>query len=167
MIKNLVKIRKIALGISELFTAMDKGFAKVEQDLVLLRKFREICFNANEKLEISLDDLKEYLPQPLATSEVRLNDIQKADLADILHQIEDIIYESIGEIADYTENFSELWKKSFSLNALLKFKSLLVKEFALLQEEVNSIEMVLHMDAKRREALQNSRSKSIEQDLSS
>lgn len=143
---KLIRIEKIIQGTAQLFTSMDKGFAKVESDLTLLTRFRQICYDANQKLEIGipklqnhislLNDLENYTNLETAHQEAILND---------LYEIKNDIADNIVAIADYIDNFTELWKKSFSLSALLKFKLLLINEFSLLEKEIET----LHLEHQR------------------
>jgi hypothetical protein len=137
---KLIRIEKIIEGTAQLFTSMDKGFARVESDLTLLTRFRQICYEANQKLECGIPKLKDHISL--------LNDLesytnleaehQEAILND-LYEIRDDIADNIMTIADYIDSFTELWKKSFSLSALLKFKLLLINEFSLLDKEIETL----------------------------
>jgi hypothetical protein len=139
---NLIKIEKLVTGTAQLFTAMDKGFAKVESDLTLLTRFRMICFEANQKLENVLPQLRNHI-QHASDWDDDLNSAEtfnKMVFADLL-TIKNIIGNNIISLSEYIDDFSELWKKSFSLSALLKFKFLLINEFSLLDREIQKLEM--------------------------
>jgi hypothetical protein len=139
---NLIKIEQLVTGTAQLFTSMDKGFAKVESDLTLLTRFRLICYEANQKLESVLPLLQNHI-QHATDWDDGLNSAEtfnKVVLADLI-TIRKIIGDNIISLSDYIDDFSELWKKSFSLSALLKFKLLLINEFSLLDREIQKIEM--------------------------
>lgn len=139
---RILKIRKIASGISQLFTAMDKGFAKVESDLTLLTRFRHICYDANEKLERALLELDHYSSMPdLDSPDKEITDAIKLEIFNELLKIREITSDNIVMITDYIDDFSELWKRSFSLSALQKFQFLLVNEYNLLHKEIELLGM--------------------------
>ncbi len=150
---NLLKIEKIATGISQLFTAMDKGFAKVESDLTLLTRFRHICFDANDKLEEALQALKRFEPVAGAESMDKEQAAQiHYELSIELIKIRDIVSNNILMITDYINEFSELWEKTFSLVALQKFRLLLMNEFNILNKEIELLAMQ-ELIEKRQEVL--------------
>jgi hypothetical protein len=136
---NLLKIEKTIKGTAQLFTAMDKGFAKVESDLTLLRNFRLICFEANEKLESALPQLQNHIIRLNATMEISSDQFNHV-ISDVLF-LQQVINENILAISDYIDRFEELWKTSFSLNALLKFKFLLNSEFTVLENQIHELKM--------------------------
>ncbi|TVQ16949.1 MAG: hypothetical protein EA361_03350 [Bacteroidetes bacterium] len=134
---NLLKIEKIASGISQLFTAMDKGFAKVESDLTLLTRFRHICYDANNKLETALEQLRRFE----TISDPEFLDKETAELINYevsveLMIIKEIVSNNIMMITDYINDYADLWKKTFSLIALQKFRHLLINESKLLNREI-------------------------------
>lgn len=139
---NLLKIRKIATGISQLFTAMDKGFAKVESDLTLLTRFRHICYDANNKLEVALEQLNQF--ESMAGSEHMDKETAQQltyEISKELLNIREIISNNIEMISDYIHEFSDLWEKTFSLIALQKFQHLLNSEFEMLNKEIELLTM--------------------------
>lgn len=157
MEKCFMKIQKIASGISQLFIAMDKGFVRVEPDVELLKKFRTICFEATRKLESSHASLQKH---QLFFSLVDSNPAGVPDKISRIKLIRDLntlrgnIHESIQMISSYIEIYEEQWKKSFSVNALFKFRSLLEKELWLLEQEVNTLRMKLIMLDRRDQQLE-------------
>ncbi len=153
---NLIKIHKIATGISQLFTAMDKGFSKVESDITLLTRFRHICYDANFRLEEALCKLEGYLliiaeGEPLHN---RVPDSLKEEIYMELIKIKDIIHENILMIKGYIEEYSDLWKNSFSLSALQKFENLLTSEFNIFISEIESLN-VQELIEKRQEIIRS------------
>ncbi len=150
---NLIKIEKIVKGTAQLFTAMDKGFAKVESDLTLLRRFRIICYDANQKLESVLPLLHNHMQYTSDwTHDQQAAGVFNRTVFNDLLTIKNIISENITALSEYIDDFSELWKKSFSLSALLKFKFLLINEYSLLEQEIQIIEME-HLLQKRVEKI--------------
>ncbi len=161
---NLLKIQRIATGISQLFTAMDKGFAKVESDLTLLTRFRHICYDANDKLEVALHQLKRF--ESIADTE-----FPNKEIADQVHyevsiellNIREIVSNNILMITDYINEFSDLWEKTFSLVALQKFRHLLINEFNLLNKEIELLAMQ-ELFEKRQEVLKGANKAKIGND---
>jgi hypothetical protein len=141
MYTHLIKIEKTIKGTAQLFTAMDKGFAKVESDMTLLKNFRLICFEANQKIESALPSLQSQigLLNPAEHTELS-GEVFRAIMIDILC-LRQVISDNIVAISEYINGFEELWKTSFSLNALLKFKLLLIEEFTNLENHIRDMEM--------------------------
>lgn len=133
-----------------MFTSMDKGFARVESDLTLLTRFRQICYESNTKLEASLLKLEDMInnsgndPSGISiTTDANNKKTSQVspEVIDELINSREIISDSILMISDYIEEYAELWKKSFSLNALEKFKNLIINEFNLLENEIDTLQM--------------------------
>jgi len=142
MTTKLIRIEKIIKGTAQLFTSMDKGFAKVESDLTLLTRFRQICFDANQKLETGIPKLQNHIRFITELESYDQLDLKQQELIlNDLYDIKTTIADNIISIADYIDNFTELWKRSFSLSALLKFKLLLINEFSLLEKEIETLHM--------------------------
>ncbi len=158
MDKRIIRIQKISLGIAQLFTAMDKGFARVESDLVLLRKFRHICFDANESITNSLKELQRNIESnPEFYNKENIQN--RKELLKQLRELQEKIDDSVFLISDYIEEFSNFWKTSFSLNALIKFKYLILNELNLLEKEIEALEME-HLHTSRKSILKNTFRKS-------
>jgi hypothetical protein len=138
---NLIKIEKTIKGTADLFTAMDKGFAKVESDLTLLKRFRQICFEANDKIESALPLLQNHIVQSIHWTTLAEPGQFYLQVRKDIFSLKEIIKENILSINSYIIEFEELWKTSFSLNALLKFKLLLMNEFTVLENEIQKLEM--------------------------
>lgn len=148
---SLIRMKRIISGVCQLFTSMDKGFARVESDLTLLTRFRHICYESNVKLEESLLKLEELISNSddytSSNSEIKAD--SNADPApqispEIINELinaREIISDSILMITDYIDEFAELWKKSFSLNALEKFRNLIINEFNQLENEIDMLQM--------------------------
>lgn len=153
MSAHIIKAHKIAKGIAELFTAMDKGFARVESDLVLLKRFRQICFEANIKLEDSIPKLSLLIIQQtkyqLEGDTNRTAETQQ-EAFDHLIVVRQIIADNILMISDFIEEFNDLWERSFSLSALIKFRLLLEEEFLLLEDELKMLEMAYILDHRKK-----------------
>ncbi len=142
MTTRLIRIEKIIKGTAQLFTSMDKGFAKVESDLTLLSRFRQICFDANQGLESSLPLLRNHIESFGGSESVEVfSDTQGKLLINDLNYLKNIISGNIIALSAYIDSFDELWKKSFSLSALLKFKMLLINEYSILEKEIDMLEM--------------------------
>lgn len=142
MHNHLIRIEQIVKGTAQLFSSMNKGFAKVESDLTLLTHFRQICFESNQKIETILPQLQRHInyTSVLKDDNLKTELFNRSLYIDLLH-IRNILSDNIIRVSDYIENFSELWTKSFSLSALLKFKLLLINEFSLLEREIQNIEV--------------------------
>ncbi len=147
---SLIRMKRIISGVSQLFTSMDKGFARVESDLTLLTRFRQICYESNTKLEASLLKLEDMInnsgndPSGISiTTDANNKKTSQVspEVIDELINSREIISDSILMISDYIEEYAELWKKSFSLNALEKFKNLIINEFNLLENEIDTLQM--------------------------
>ncbi len=138
---KLIRIEKIIKGTAQLFTSMDRGFAKVESDLILLTRFRQICYDANQKLETGIPKLQNHITSLIELKSSKVDFAQQKEILNNLYEMKNDIADNILEITDYIDNFTELWKKSFSLSALLKFKFLLMNEFSLLEKEIESLHM--------------------------
>jgi hypothetical protein len=138
---HLIKIEKTIKGTAQLFTAMDKGFAKVESDMTLLRNFRLICFEANEKLEMALPNLQNHISLLNKTENLMVPDEVFHTIMIDIFILRQIINDNIQSISEYIDKYEELWKTSFSLNALLKFKLLLIEEFSVLENQIQVISM--------------------------
>jgi hypothetical protein len=121
---------------------MNKGFTKVESNCTLLFHFHQICTESNQRIESVLPQLKKHIQYTSVWKDEALKTelFNQSLYIDLLH-IRNILNENIIQVSDFVENFSEIWAKSFSLSALLKFKLLLINEFSLLEREIQNIEM--------------------------
>jgi hypothetical protein len=143
MKKTLIKILKISRGISQLFCAMDKGFRKIESDIELIKEFRHLCYHANENLEAAHKDLTKIICEYYKDDQQPLEDLAAKVISNSLKEIRFILEENIISISTYIEDYSSVWKKTLSINALNKFKSLLEKEYEMLNQEVERFLMEL------------------------
>jgi len=142
MTTSLLKIETIIRGTAQLFTSMDKGFAKVESDLVLISRFRQICYDANGGLLAALPMLQSHTKSVGEYETIELFiDAKGKDIIKDLYCLKDIIGGNIIALSAYIDGFDELWKRSFSLSALLKFRALLINEYSLLEKEIDTLEM--------------------------
>jgi hypothetical protein len=139
---HLIRIERILKGTSQLYSAMNKGFDTVESDTTLLLIFKDICFDANQKIEEILPVLKQHIEQ---TSNMDDNLLSSENYGNIVFNdliiLKEVIHENIQYITEYIDSFTDSWNKSFSINALMKFKSLLTNEYSALESEIQSIEM--------------------------
>ena len=155
---TLVRIQKVAQGMNQLYSSMDKGFARVETNMALLKRFRNLCYEANCKLEEALNGLSRQLENPwlkaadptwVPTKEFR------SEVCFHLRSIRQTVAANIHTIGDYIEEFSDQWDRSFSLNALIKFKSLLEKELQNLDQEIESLRMMFLLEDRKEQLQQN------------
>ena len=153
MSAHIIRAHKIIKGIAELFTAMDKGFARVESDMVVLQKFRQICFTANLKLEGAIPGLSRVIQQISVSGKSdnnsSLTELNQEAYEQLLH-IKRIISDNIIMISDFIDDFSDIWEKSFSINALIKFRLLLDEEYILLEDEIKLLEMQSVLDYRKK-----------------
>lgn len=144
MIRKLEKIEKIANGILQHITAMDKGFTRVESDVMQLKRFRNICYDANVKLSNSLSVFSKIKSgfqkrDPLVSIVIDKN--QRLQISESLMQLRQVAGECLEMIIDYIDQYPIFSKKSYPLEALQKFSSVLEQEFRELEQEVNSLKM--------------------------
>lgn len=157
MIRKLEKIEKISCGILQLITAMDKGFARVENDINKLRKFREICYHVHDNFSVALNRYKESKinirrRDPLVTIVIDKNCRQQINNS--LLEIRKIADQGFDSIIDFIEEYPEEGNKSYSLDALQKFKSVLEKEFLNLEQEINALKMEFILEDRKEQLLE-------------
>ncbi len=119
---------------------MDKGFRKVESDNQVIIDFRRLCYHSNEKLDASY--------QILVQNMNALNTMDEAGIKSMYKNLEEIRLvskDTIDAITTYTYDYSSVWKKTLSIEALNRFKSLLELQFQLLEKEIETFNMeILH-----------------------
>jgi hypothetical protein len=143
MNKTLIKILKISKGISQLFCAMDKGFRKVESDIELIREFRYLCYHANDNLESVHKELAHNIDEFIKDKTPPIDDVAAKVISNSLREIRFVLEENTTAIKKYIEDYSQVWKKTLSINALNKFSSLLEREYLLLNQEIDKFMMEL------------------------
>ena len=156
MICKLEKIEKISSGILQLITAMDKGFAHVENDNDKLRKFREICFEVHDSFFAALNRYKESRinirrRDPLVS--IVIDKSCRQQINNSLLEIRKIANLGYDTITDFIEEYPQTGNKSYSLEALQKFKSVLEKEFMNLEQEINSLKMEFILEDRKEQLL--------------
>lgn len=156
MIRKLEKIEKISCGILQLITAMDKGFARVENDIDKLRKFREICFDVHDSFFAALNRYIESKinirrRDPLVSIVIDKNCRQQINNS--LLEIRKIADQGFDTIIDFIEEYPQTGNKSYSFEALLKFKSVLENEFLKLEQEINSLKMEFILEDRKEQLL--------------
>ncbi len=160
MIQKLEKIQKIANGILQHFTTMDKGFARVESDVKQLKRFRNICYDVNENLGNSLSAFivaKSSLKKRDPLVSLVINKDQRLQISNSLMQLRQVIGESLTMLMDYTDQYPYIGQKSYSLEALQKFNSVIEQEFHLLEQEVNSLKMQFIMEERKEQMIETIR----------
>lgn len=160
MILKLEKIQKIANGILQHFTAMDKGFARVESDVRQLKKFRTICYDAGENLNRALTTFLK------TTSSIQKRDSmvsavidknQRQQMNDAMMQLRQVAGNNVEMIMDYIDQYPVSGKKSYSLEALLKFSNVIEQEFHSLEQEVNALKMEFILEDRKEQMLETIR----------
>lgn len=157
---NLVRIHTIAKGINQLYSAMDKGFAKVESNIDLLKKFRNICFEANINLENSLKGFSMTI-HPLITRDnpfmLPPEKVFRRNICLDLTEIRNSVFENNEIINSYIRQNADQLEKSYSLDALEKFLSLLEKEFQMLEQNINSLRMMFVLEDRKEQIFDSER----------
>ncbi len=160
MIRKLEKIQKIANGILQHLTAMDKGFVRVESDVMQLKRFRSICYEVDENLNHALstflkttDTLQKR--DPLVSAVIDKN--QRQQISDALMQLRLVTGNSFGMIVDYIDQYPYSGKKSYALEALQKFSSVIEQEFHLLEQEVNALKMQFILEDRKEQLMETIR----------
>ncbi len=156
MIRKLEKIEKISYGILQLITAMDKGFARVENDMDKLKKFREICYDVHDSFSVALSRYKDskiniQRRDPLVSIVIDKNCRQQINNS--LLDIRKIADQGFDAITDFIEDYPEAGNKSYALDALNKFKSVLEKEFLNLEQEINALKMEFILEDRKEQLL--------------
>jgi hypothetical protein len=160
MVRKLEKIQKIANGILQHFTTMDKGFARVEPDVRQLKRFRNICYAANEKLDNSLSvfsKIKSSLQKRDPLVSIVIDKNQRSEISDSLMQLRQVTGESLEMIIDYIDQYPCCSGKSYSLEALQKFSSIIEQEFRELEQEVNSLKMYFILEDRKEQLMETIR----------
>ncbi|MBW6480749.1 MAG: hypothetical protein K0B37_15070 [Bacteroidales bacterium] len=160
MVRKLEKIQKIANGILQHFTAMDKGFARVESDLMQVKMFRNICYDADENLNKALLTFVKSLStiqkrDPLVSAVTDKDRRQK--ISDSLMQLRQVAGNSLEMIMDYIDQYPDSGKKSYSLEALHKFSSVLEQEFRVLEQEINALKMHFILEDRKEQLMETIR----------
>jgi len=139
---HLIRIERILKGTSQLYSAMNRGFDTVESDTTLLMIFKDICFDANQKIEEILPLLKQHI-EKTSTMDISLFSSENYGTIVIndLIILKEVLHENIQYITEYIDSFTDSWSKSFSIDALIKFRSLLTNDYSALEKEIQSIEM--------------------------
>jgi hypothetical protein len=160
MIRKLEKIQKIANGILRHFTAMDKGFARVESDVRQLKRFRNICYTANEKLCDSLSvysNIKSSFQKRDPLVSIVIDKNRRIQISESLMQLRQVAGECLDMIIDYIDQYPYSGQKSYSLEALQKFKSVIEEEFRELEQEVNSLKMHFILEDRKEQLMETIR----------
>lgn len=160
MVRKLDKIQKITNGILQHFTSMDKGFSRVEPDVIQLKKFRSICYNAGENLNIELSALmktRSILQKRDPLVSVVIDKDQRQQISDALMQLRMVAGNSIEMILDYIDQYPFSGKKSYSLEALQMFSSVIEEELHLLEQEVNALKMQFILEDRKEQLMETIR----------
>lgn len=157
MVRKLEKIQRIANGILQHFTAIDKGFARVEPDLRQLKRFRNICYDANEKLDNSLSvfsKIKSSLQKRDPLVSIVIDKNQRLKISESLMQLRQVAGESLEMILDYIDQYPCCGEKSYPLEALQKFSSVIEQEYRELEQEVNSLKMHFILEDRKEQLME-------------
>lgn len=160
MIRKLDKIEKIASGILQHFTAMDKGFARVESDIRQLKRFRSICYDVNENLGSSLSAFlitKSTLKKRDPLTSTVIDQTRRQQISDALMQLRKVAGISLEAIMDYVDQYPYSGQRSYSLEALQKFSSVIEQEFRELEKEVNALKMEFIMEDRKEQLIETIR----------